>query len=501
MSSWNQLVTTVISEGEASSLTGSEKSFAVGRDVVAATRPSPVAAPPSAPPQQSSDIVHTVTGSRLIALAALVSISACARAEAPDVQLLVVDTLRADHIGLHGYERDTSPELDQFAQQAVVFDHTFAPSSWTLPSVASLFTGLYPSVHGLIARRGAEGVTSIRPEVPTLPELMRAGGYRTVAIVTNPWFEAKHGLVRGFEEFQFADPPTAGRVRQLATQALSNDDPRPVFLYLHYMDVHGPYGANGESDRNDLGPVPEEYVRNLTTEEQDSVDRYLRLEGVHRLDGYIDAYDRGIRYWDKEFGLWLDWLRQNDRLPNTILTVLSDHGEEFLEHGGWNHGETLYQELLWVPWLMYIPEESGRRLQDRVVSLVDFGPTLFGLLGKEAPPGWVGANALAPSPGIFNRAVFSQLERKDSDKSKKAVRTADMKLIETENGTECYDLRTDPREGNPLISEAPCMGQLRQELSAFRIRSSPLATGRAGGGSEELSPELLKRLRSLGYVR
>ena len=445
--------------------------------------------------------------SRLIlsGLVAAAGLAASSCTQPPDVQILLVDTLRADHVGLYGYERDTSPELDQFAQDAVVFDHTFAPSSWTLPSVASLFTGLYPSVHGLTAHIGSESVTSIRPDVPTLAELMRAEGYRTVAIVTNPWFVAEHGLVRGFEEFEVADPPTAERVNQLAMRALSSDDTRPVFLYLHYMEVHAPYGASRETMRHDLGGGPEEYVRRLTIEEEESVYDYLRLDGVHSLDGYLDAYDVDIRSWDREFGQWIGWLRTNDHLTNTILTVLSDHGEEFLEHDGWNHGETLYQEQLWVPWVMHVPDEAGRRVRDRLVSLVDFGPTLLALLDKEAPAGWAGTNALAPASDFSTRALFSQTDIRyraifDEEARSEAVRVGNMKLIETVNGAECYDLGTDPGEQSPLISNAACAGHLRQELSAFRDRNAALGEHGAET-SGELPPELLRRLRSLGYVR
>ena len=159
--------------------------------------------------------------------------------------------------------------------------------------------------------------------------------------------------------------------------------------------------------------------------------------------------------------------------------MLSDHGEEFLEHDGWNHGETLYQEQLWVPWVMHVPDEAGRRVRDRLVSLVDFGPTLLALLDKEAPAGWAGTNALAPASDFSTRALFSQTDIRygaifDEEARSEAVRVGNMKLIETVNGAECYDLGTDPGEQSPLISDAACAGHLRQELSAFRDRNAAL---------------------------
>lgn len=441
-----------------------------------------------------------------MSLVAVIGLTAFACADPPDVQLLVVDTLRADHVGLYGYGRNTSPELDRFAQDAVVFDDAVAPSSWTLPSVASLLTGQYPSVHGLVAHIGSESVTSIRFHVPTLAELMQVDGYRTVAIVTNPWFIAEHGLARGFEEFEVVDPPTAEQVNRYATRALESDDPRPVFLYLHYMDVHAPYGSAPEIERGALGPVPREYVRDLTPDEMDRADAYLRLDDVDTLDGYIDAYDAGIRYWDREFGRWIDWLRDSDRFDNTILTVMADHGEEFLDHGGWNHGETLYQEQLWVPWLMHIPAETSRRYRDRVVSLVDFGPTLFALLDRDVPPSWIGTNALASVSDVSTRALFSETEVRIGGISDKlarseAIRVGDKKLIETANGAQCYDLATDPREKHPLAFDHDCMSDLQQQLSTFRVRSAALAARFGESPPRELSPDLLRGLRTLGYVR
>ena len=441
-----------------------------------------------------------------IGVAATTSV-ACAPDERPlpDVQLLVVDTLRADHVALYGYTRDTSPTLNRFAEEAIVFNDVFAPSSWTLPSVGSLFTGLYPAVHGLIARTGEGRATAIRAQVPTLAELMHAAGYRTIAVVTNPWFEPAHGLVRGFEEFT-AGP--AGRraewVHQEARRALASDDPRPVFLYLHYMDVHAPYQTAPAVDPAILGPLPPEYVRPLTAEEDERIYGYMRMDGATALDAYVQAYDEGIRYWDQEFGRWLEWLEQEARLDETILAVVGDHGEEFLEHGGWNHGETLYQEQLWVPWVMRLPGGGRRRIDDRVVSLVDYAPTLFALLGKDTPAAWMGVNVLGSSPGFSDRAVFAQTAVRmggglDEDARIDAVRAGHRKSIERRNGTECYDLSVDPREASPLADG--CAGDLQRTVQAFRSRSAALAAEFGELSETELSPGQLERLRALGYVR
>jgi arylsulfatase A-like enzyme len=152
----------------------------------------------------------------------------------PDVMLLLVDTLRADHLGLHGYPRPTSPALDRFAEDALVFDSVVSPAPWTLPAVGSLLTSTYPSVHGLRTRSGPKLSTRMREGLSTLAETFREAGYRTAAVVTNPWVNtAGHGLQRGFDFYVGDVDKTADEIHELARTILEEDDPRPLFLYLH----------------------------------------------------------------------------------------------------------------------------------------------------------------------------------------------------------------------------------------------------------------------------
>lgn len=419
-------------------------------------------------------------------------------ARRPDVLLLLVDTLRADHLGLYGYPRPTSPELDRFAARAIVFEEVLAPASWTLPSVASLFTSSYVSRHGLRAKRGNESSTRMRADLPTLAEAFSQAGYRSVAVVANPWVDTRgHGLQRGFEDYQSAQGEDADALQARARSALEDDDPRPVFLYVHYMDVHGPYRTGGEPGEPDLGPIADAYRRDLDDAEREAIPKYLQLEGVDRLGVYLDAYDRGIRRFDAAFGRFVDWLRDSGRLENSVIAVVSDHGEEFLEHGGWHHGASVYQEQVRVPWILHDPAAPSERIASRAVSLVDVAPTLLARAGLEAPPSMRGLDQLgAVDP---ERPVYSETHVRRGFVMRRepivAMQRGHRKWLVGERAGGCFDRARDPDERSP----GPCEPGSLAELRRWSRRQA--SEGLALGDTEafELDPGEARRLEALGY--
>lgn len=419
----------------------------------------------------------------------------------PDVLLLIVDTLRADHLHHYGYPRNTSPALDAFANSSTVFRQVVAPASWTLPSTASLMTGTYPSLHGLRAQKGLASVTTLRAEVATLAEAFRAKGYQTAAVVTNPWVSSdEHGLRRGFTDFREVDKFSSDQINQVARELLAEQ--RPVFLYLHYMDVHGPYNQSGRERVEDMGPVRKSDWRPLGRKERKTLPGYLRIPGVRRLDGYVDAYDRGIRAWDDDFGKLVGWLRRTDRLDHTVVSVLADHGEEFLDHGGWDHGTTLYQEQIAVPWILYAPNKRSHHVRDDVVSLIDVAPTLLGAAGVPVPTTMMGRD-LGVERGNTLVSVFSEHgTRSDSaggaGATWVAARRGDMKWIVGPEGGRCYDLRSDPREQAPTASSR-CEPQLPRDLEHWRRETAKKVAMMAAQPTSTLSPSDRERLRELGY--
>jgi arylsulfatase A-like enzyme len=419
---------------------------------------------------------------------------------------LLVDTLRADHLSLYGYERPTSPNLDQFARSAIVFEKVMAAAPWTLPSVASVMTGAYPSVHGLRATLSADKVTALRPEVTTLAEQFAGQGYRTVAIITNPWvITERFGLARGFEEYIPLIRENAPAVHELAREVIVRDDPRPLFLYLHYMDPHGPYNRHPDTDPTGLGPLPARLQRKLTPKENRSLPNYLRLPGKQDLGSYIQAYDRAIYGWDESFGAWIRWLDARNPNPAPVVAVIADHGEEFTERGSWSHGTTLYEEQLSVPWLLRLPDRSPTRVSDRVVSLIDVAPTLLAALGMPIAETMMGSDVLSDAFPL-DRAVFSETEIRlggivDSRFFQRAVRRGDEKYIQRPSGPECYELASDPFERSPDCGATSWRDRARADIERWDRENKTLASTLGSSDSLELDPELLEHLRAIGYAQ
>jgi len=423
----------------------------------------------------------------------------------PDVYLLLVDTLRADHLSLYGYERPTSPHLDRFARSAIVFENAVATAPWTLPSVASVMTGVYPSAHGLRATLSAEKATALRPEVTTLAEELASRGYRTVAIITNPWLMPKRfGLARGFEEYIPLIMENAPVVHELAREVITRDDPRPLFLYLHYMDPHGPYDRHTDTDPAGLGPLPANLERELTADESASLPLYLRLSDTTDLGSYIRAYDRAIYAWDESFGSWIRWLDARKSVPAPVVVVVADHGEEFTERGSWNHGATLYEEQLSVPWLLRLPGRPPMRVSDRVVSLIDVAPTLLAALGLPVAKTMMGSDVLSPKFAA-DRPVFAETEVRiggisDPHFVQRAVQRGKRKYIQRPSGPECYELASDPLERSPDCVASAWRDRARADLERWARENEKLASILGASDPVELDSELREQLRAIGYA-
>ena len=434
--------------------------------------------------------------------------------ERPDVQLLVVDTLRASSLSAYGYPRTTSPSLTAFAESAVVFEDVVASAPWTLPSVASILTGNYARVHGLRARQGTHATTTLRPGLVTLAEAFHEAGYRTIALVSNPWVSGpEHGLARGFDVYRSFDgfdavgSGSADVLHENAQQALEFSDDRPVFLYVHYMEPHGPWQGAPDATA-DYGPAPPELVRALTADEAALVNAEpaLRLPGATRLDDYIDAYDDAIHAWDRSFGRYVAWLEASGRLDRTVVAVTSDHGEEFVEHGRWGHGHAMYQELLRVPWVLALPgERSGRRIA-HPVSLIDVGPTLLAAAGVAVPGTMVGIDALGPAAATSAEArdLFSETDIGDyarfdpnSPKTSTVLRRGTAKLIADRSGLRLFDLASDPGEQAP--QRVASGERLPRRLESWKRATRERAQGLGETGQREVPAEVREQLRALGY--
>ena len=305
----------------------------------------------------------------------------------PNVLIYLVDTTRADHLSAYGYARATTPRLEHFARESVLFERAYSPSSWTRASTASLLTGLDPARHGARSRKHR-----ISKEAPLLAEVLAAEGYLCAAIVTNPHVVETWGFGRGFELFEDLGalaPRWQDADASLVTERVEPlldgfaDDPRPFFLYVHTIDPHGP------------NTPPEPYDRLFTDN-----PRVAPLPGALTLETPAEdvenmraLYDAELRYADEYFGRLLDALRARNLYDNTLIVFTSDHGEEHLEHGRGGHGQQLFEECVRVPLVVHFPgaEGGGKRITARA-SLLDMVPTILAVVGADAPPGLDGVD-------------------------------------------------------------------------------------------------------------
>ncbi len=332
--------------------------------------------------------------------AALATGSRAGAAERPNVLFVVIDTLRHDHVGAYGYERDTTPEIDRrLAARGAVLEDAYSQAPWTLPSVVSFLTGRYP---GEIL--GDDPATFGIPEgVPSLAEEMAALGYRTAGFIANPTLHDGNGLGRGFETFHSPQGMAAlelhaDSVNRRAIPWLHAHRDEPFFLYVHYIDPHDPYWnpdlVDGRSPWfEDPGGMSGRWVHGVYSGK-------LPIDDLDRtVEHFTALYDSEIRYVDRALGELLDAIPE-EVLADTLIVLTSDHGEELYDHGGWKHGHTLYEDQIHVPlivrWDGRIPE--GSRLPG-TVRLLDVTPTLLEAAGGEAPASWQGRSLLPSLTG------------------------------------------------------------------------------------------------------
>ena len=438
----------------------------------------------------------------------------------PSMVLILVDTLRRDYLGFHGFDGPISPNLDWLAKESVAFENAFTQAPWTKPSIASLFTSLHPETHGLDNHEGLFGprqdqalTTGVLPvEALTLAEALKGAGYRTAAFVANPWIHGRYGFGQGFDSYEVVE--TLPEILERAREFVREDEGRPFFLYLHFMDVHGPYDSP-EEDFESIGSSPSLAVRE---EPRPGGKLPPYLAGIpwfgdeefrHRSFGEIISFRLGrshtvrARYaanvldFDRRIAPFLNDVRNSELNQNTILILTSDHGEELLEHGGWDHGFNLYEHQIRVPLLIRTPGagDAGRRVS-RAANLVDVMPTLLALANVDVPEGIEGRDLLGAD--ATDEVSFSAATK--HREGVHAVRTARYKLIfDGKTGSvSLFDLEADPREYRDVASENE--EEARKLLGLLSRHIEKGHRSRLRPESAVIPDEMRKRLESLGYL-
>jgi arylsulfatase A-like enzyme len=440
---------------------------------------------------------------------------------APDVILVSIDTLRADHLSVNGYARHTSPHLDQLATDGVNFVNARSQAPWTLPSHAALMVGRYPSSCGVrfannFLRFFRGGVADkLASSNVTLAEIVHAAGFRTAAFTSIDYLTALFGFDQGFEQMQKADPQASDHAAAVVDKGiawLAADTTRPSFLFLHVYTVHqysspAPYDGMYQDARyrGKLKQQPLRPAANLYETLSDGDLYYLTAK-----------YDGALRYVDDQLGRLFTWLRDQGRYDHTLLVITSDHGEEFWEHGGTGHGFTLYEEQLRVPLLIKPP--VGCTIHDRrphvLAGLIDVAPTILDYLDLPPRPTMEGTtlrptietgarldrSLFAEATFFFNTYAMIRPEYKyidnripPLDSLRVGLLLANVRSFYRFRENELYQIDRDPQERtNLLASQAAVAAPMRQDLLAH-IRAGQL------GDSVALDAATTERLRALGY--
>lgn len=458
-------------------------------------------------------------GQRVAALCAAASIllagclSGCGgERPPPNVLLVVVDTLRADHTSLLGYPRPTTPRLDAFAREGLVFENARATSSWTKPSMATLLTGLPVAAHRV------ETDEAVVPEsATTLAEALWSSGYRTALLSDNPYVSRAFGFAQGYEYVaDYAGEGSDGgkpRAHDIADWARRSGAPAlgarllawldegaaegPWLAHLHYMEPHWPYrpppAFHARFTDATKGPVALPDLWSLETGLAGDAAG-TPLDDARR-GALVDAYDASIAFWDDRFGALLDELEQRGELRDTVVAVVSDHGEAFYEHATWAHQNSLYDELVRVPLVLRGPGVRAGR-DARPVSTRDLPSTLLALARVEHDGFGSGASLLAPGPSRWTarlerhgRRYLATIER-----GRKWIASGEEDL----DRVEAFALDRDPAERHDVAASF--------EDDAARIRNELEARGRAAAreglapAATAVDPATREALRALGYT-
>lgn len=404
--------------------------------------------------------------------------------------LISIDTLRADRLGCYGYDRPTSPAIDALAARGARFARAVTAASWTIPSHMTIFTGLPPTAHGVTL-----ATQKLGDDVPTLAQVLLKHGYRTQAFTAGAYVSAKYGFDHGFELFDDEEKPFA-TVLKRAEQAIESFSPdEPYFLFLHTFDVHCPYDPPAEyAEPFETQPPENRIDTHGKCGNPDYNHATLSPEQVQHIS---DRYDAGIRAADADLAQFIAFLDARHELDDTLVVLLSDHGEEFREHGRIGHGWTLFGETLMVPLVFVGPGVTPRVVEPRV-SLLDVMPTVLELLSVEGPA-MQGASLVPLVEGNreqWTSPLFS--ERDQNVELRSIIRDRYHLIVRREpEGRWLFDMEADPTEQTNLIGGR---SRLAADMERELLEYYSGLTRHIAGASGDLSAEEVMQLKALGYA-
>lgn len=417
--------------------------------------------------------------------------------ERPNVLLIVLDTLRADRLGCYGYERATSPYIDAFAKEGVVFEDAWSSAPWTLPSHASLLSSLYANQHGVFSPGDRLG-----SNVVTVAEALWHAGYDTAAFTEGGYVCPQFGLAQGFESFWIHTGDVTETFAK-ASEWIDGRD-RPFFAFVQTYKVHAPYDPEGDARESLVRPYAGDLPETISVA---AVPNTRKTHDFTPADTrYLsDLYDAEILELDGALETLLEGLRASGVLENTVVILTSDHGEEFNDHGQFGHGNSLYQEQIGVPLIVRGPGrfEGGRRVSRPVLG-IDIPPTIALATGTRVPEVWSGA-ALQSAPPAGARPLWVPYRPERTEAFAVALRQGDDKFVSypsdlrpgDPNGDEVlFELSGDPAEHEDLWSARPAdQGVWRRLVERLHTRF-PAADPPERAAS---NADIRAQLNALGY--
>ncbi len=419
------------------------------------------------------------------------------KSKKPNVIFLMLDTLRADHLGIYGYERNTSPNIDQFARENLLFKNAITAVPWTPPSVAGMLSGLYPTSHNFMPPNSREEATSsvskLSDAVLTLPEVLKAQGYQTHAISSNPWITDTFGFNQGYEKFEYLEREQADIITDSGIKAIDQMSAKdqPFFLYLHYLDPHEPYTPPNKYVQAFKGP--------LKSREYDV-----------EMQRKIGLYDGEIAFMDECLGKLFTYLKEKNLYENSIIVIVGDHGEQFMEHGNISHGNELFNPELHVPMMIKTGKQVQQRVVDYAVSNIDLFPTILDLVGLVPPTNYQSVSLVKDENSQARGGVLSEIKRKYNQRS--FTKFDGQRLLV---GSRSQDLTVDAKDAvansigvfdsfKDIWEEAPIenpelLKQLQAEFQAELQKSESLKVKSATG--DAVDETTISQLESLGYLK
>lgn len=459
----------------------------------------------------------------IVIILAVVFFYSCQGKDKPkNVILISIESLRADHLGCYGYPINTTPNIDKLAQEGTLFLNTVSSTSWTLPSITSLLTSMYQGVHQ-VSHDGRK-LDEMRT---TLAEVMKENGYVTAAFVSGPYTSAAFGLSQGFDEYKNCSfiKSSPQKRKQFPSKKMIQESHKDVvnqkislmvsdwlnkhyqdkfFLYLHYWDVHYDYVPPSPYDKI----FDPDYKGNISAENYYFNDAINKNMDPRDLRHIIALYDGEIRWTDDHIGRLLEKLKDLKQLQNTLIVVTGDHGEEFFEHGGKGHRETLYDEVLKVPLIFVFPSRifQGKKIETQVRT-IDIMPTILDMMGIPAPQ------------EIMGKSLWKIIHTKKKNKMNgipalselhdelKSLRTNEWKIIYNIPSRELlfFNLKKDPLEkSKDLDSNLPLVRKAKDELFLLMKKNLEICATLPKKNPDEtpqLDSKTVELLKSLGYIK